>query len=420
MTGRFRTTDTRKNLSNWQWWSYGNPYSPSATGANGQVGQHAEMWDVTIPKFKERSKNGEVIMNPMSRMSVTRQLETLSLYRHHTGNPAQWAEMRVENNVTEDLSLGLGFNAADASQYDLIPSSDIDKMITEACTQCISKRNRASTESWENIAEVRKTIAMFRHPLDSFYKYERHWKRNVLRGATLTITPENAYLMYRYGVRPLVTSLKDILESLAKRTKPRYSTTRGVSTLTRESNVTSTIIAGGYLYKEFGIQKTESVQVRAVSVDEWVQDMYYDMGISQKELFTLPWAMVPYSFVVDWLLNVSDFIGAMADATLLRQPMGECFTVQRVRSEVRASRRSWHQNTSLVQTSQCLSRARTDSVQKWRSPTLATPGLVFKADFGFDEATRVADALALIAQQTVGRIGPLLSVSRKFWKGAWF
>lgn len=369
------------------------------------------MWDVVTKRFRELSAAGSVVMNPMQRVSVTRNAETLSLYAHYADNdPSHWAEMRVASNVAADLQLPLDINPAEAGSFTLHDADDVHNMAVEASTRCISQRNRASTDSWENIAEMRKTVEMLRRPLDSFYKYERHWRKNVLRKETLAVTPENAWLMYRYGARPLASSAYDVLQALSKRTKPRYTTTRGRSVSSKSQNIVVDIVDSGFLRKVYGIQKTETIQYRAVSIDEWLHDLAYDMGISRKELMTLPWAMIPCSFVADWFVNFGDFLGAMADSTLLRQPLGECLVQEVIRSEVRTSHSSSHVNTSLVQTSQALSRARTDWVLKARQPTLATPGIVIKADFKLDDITRLADAFALIGQRLRPVLAPLTTL----------
>jgi len=219
----------------------------------------------------------------------------------------------------------------------------------------------------------------------------------------------NYWLMWRYGLRPLIGSISDILKALESNVRPDRQTSRGqaVSTMTKTDT---------WNYSNSGIFAnrktiTESVQVRAMSIDWVTMDWAYDYGFSVKSLMTLPWELIPYSFVADWFVNTGDFIGALAQA-FREESLGQCLTTRYIQSGVQ-------ENTSHVAsggytvTSPLLCGVREDCVTTNRVRGLKTPGLVVKSNFRLDDATRIGDALALVGQQILHRFAGLPAGSYK-------
>jgi len=117
-------------------------------------------------------------------------------------------------------------------------------------------------------------------------------------------------------------------------------------------------------------------------------------------LLTLPWELIPYSFVVDWFVNIGDFIGAMSPSLGWTQ-LGSCHVLKREKvlqlaplqttpgSAVEAILKPATGSYKLTQTSVS------------RQAGLSAPGLVVKSDFRFSNLTRCLDAYSLLAQQVI-------------------
>jgi hypothetical protein len=139
-----------------------------------------------------------------------------------------------------------------------------------------------------------------------------------------------------------------------------------------------------------------------MSLDTIVHDWSHDLGFDAKSLATLPWNLIPYSFVVDWFANVSDYIGGVAQA-FYPKSLGQCHVHETVKTEVRTSSSMSSLTSTVTLSSPSLSEARQDTVYKARFPGLPSPHLIVKTDFRLDDLTRISDAFALVGQQIARR-----------------
>lgn len=360
-------------------------------------GEKSWMVDVVTPGFRELSNAGKVIISPMQSSHQSKTSVAKSLGSGYFGtNPASY--WRYDDGP--DTVWCMGLTNAD-SLLGSVPAvhsgSDMVNVEVEASTKCLSNRNRGSTNMWENLAEVDKTLGMLWSPLRSWFRFERK-----ARVASLGLSAANAWLMYRYGIKPLVSSVTDVMGALDK-----VADTVGDERQTIRGKATSTMEWRGEASRSdsstFTFRKsiTETVHVRAMSLETVVSSYQKAYGLGSKDLLTLPWELIPYSFVLDWFVNVGDYIGALADA-FYPGNLGSCLVTEVVQSAVWES--ISHTGTSMVKvTSPLLAVVREDCVTKYRTVGLRNPGLVVKANFRLDNATRIGDSLGLVAQQIASR-----------------
>lgn len=387
---RSRTQGALKSGGNW----YEHKY-PGAqlmyTGSGEAVGTIKKTDDCVVRNFHKRSKNGEVIMNPYSNSTCVRTLTPISLY--------SYTDTRYGLTYTQSGFPDAGVVQASGytswpSRYDLISSSEVGGLTTEASTRVLSAIGRASTDSWENLAETQKTVGMLWSPIKSFMRFDKRFQI-----ASAGLSAANAWLMYRYGIMPLINSVDGVLTALNRNVIPLRKTTRAQATA-NATYVGSVTWTAAQWQRTYRIQKTESHTVRAMSLDTVVRSMYNDLGFDSKSLIQLPWNLIPYSFVADWFLNVGDYIGALGQA-FQPQSLGRCTVHQSVLSQVRQSTNDVNTNSYQVLNSKQLLLWRQDNVYTTRDLGLSAPGIVFKSNFRLDDVTRVGDALALIGQRVL-------------------
>jgi hypothetical protein len=145
----------------------------------------------------------------------------------------------------------------------------------------------------------------------------------------------------------------------------------------------------------------DKVLIRAMSLDEYIATKLTQSGITMKGLISTPWELVPYSFVVDWFVNVGDYINALIPSPLYNQLVSGLTTVRT--STVKASAVS----TLPASSSLTIVRPVSGSLiatqeQHVRSQGLMAPSLVVKSDFRFSNITRASDACALLVQRLKG------------------
>lgn len=364
------------------------------------VGVLETMSDIVTPNWKQKMARGEIIFNPMtsSRRESGIVDGGVGAYFDTQNISCVATQTRFEVDHQTNFFSGYlnplyGTTAQPVPVVSAISDLDIADLVTEVSTRLLSERGRADNNLFESVAEYKKTIAMFRKPTDSLFRWSKSNGSKVMK-----LTPENAWLAYRYGLKPFIKDVTGIIEGLSKKVGNRRKTSRANGSLQR-STVESSGTTRSPVSLTFNIQKVDSVEVRAMSIDEYAADLISNIGFTGKGLLTLPWELIPYSFVADWFVNVGDFIGALAPAPGYKQ-LGSCVTVRRSIYNLYSAG-----STSIVPasgyrtppirgvTGSCYSSL----VTKTRSG-IGAPGIVLKHDFKLDDAVRLLDALALLKQ----------------------
>lgn len=125
------------------------------------------------------------------------------------------------------------------------------------------------------------------------------------------------WLAWQYGIRPLISDLKGSVEEIYKVRSVQPLVRRVTTTVRKQSAVrhptnptVHTVTARVIAYAEF--------QSGASDFDQVAQRL----GLTDPLL--LAWELIPYSFVIDWFINVGDFIQATGSiAGLLRVGVSE-------------------------------------------------------------------------------------------------
>lgn len=138
----------------------------------------------------------------------------------------------------------------------------------------------------------------------------------------------NAWLAWYYGIKPLISTINAIGRNEKPRTKSvkvrvKRSAVLDPSGLFSQSNW------GGYYYSFSGNAKEEvtvtlildvsmSTNMGALAalgwrteVDPFSSPMSLGLNVSDGQALQLGWALVPYSFVVDWIIPVEKFLSTL-------------------------------------------------------------------------------------------------------------
>jgi hypothetical protein len=297
------------------------------------VGEVITISDEVIKGFKRLSSNGIVFFNPMTITKVSQSVSsgngadqsTTSAVLNCSGVPyvnhkwntgAGWATIVYSlmrgQPITANRHLPMGNVSLDTS-----------RLIDLACTEVRSSRGRGSANNWENLAEIDKSFKLIGDSVLGAVRMARGRRLPKLKD------PANGWLAWKYGVKPVIQDVGSLMEALQKRQPPR------VTTRARSYDETRLVETLSYNFGE-GVATAKadtfySATVRAMTLDT-VNDFFTGRaGFSFKELVTLPWELVPYSFVLDWVLNVGDVIGACAPAVGF-DALGSCYTVETVKT----------------------------------------------------------------------------------------
>jgi hypothetical protein len=135
-----------------------------------------------------------------------------------------------------------------------------------------------------------------------------------------------------------------------------------------------------------------------MSLDEYDLTLADQLGLDFKSLVTLPWELIPYSFVVDWFLNIGDFIGSLTPSPGYTQ-LGSCFVVEREQTTSYTAL-----GTEVPSLSYDVLRPVSGTVYRYRKSKnryrMGDSGsIVIKNDFKLTNLIRALDAVALLQQK---------------------
>lgn len=276
------------------------------------------MVDIVTPNFRSRRNQGEIINNPMWTVSYQR-FERPSNVKGTTNGVGMPTLFEVNHIPVA------GFN------YD--SHSTPNEAVDAICELYSSESSIAQTKAWANIdvsemqmwasmGELPETIRMIVDLLKQAARLTIAAKRGDLKALAREVkktksfdTYADAWLMWRYGIRPLVgeiTSLLKILES--KPIVGKRQTFRGKHVVEVPDVITNIHAAWSQGGAGWDFRKKENT-VRVFRAGVLVQiENSINSGLAMLG-FDNPleaiWELIPFSFIIDWFFNVGDIINAI-------------------------------------------------------------------------------------------------------------
>lgn len=409
---RKRTQSSIQQVTtNW----FGETYAPlscsstsAAWYANSNVGSYTQsfgldkvMEDVVIPGFESRRARGEVFFNPCSVRKVdigeavgASQVAYVDL--NSTCSPGQPGySVQRKQRCTPDGSVAGYFTrhsfAAPPGGF-LHDSSEVDRLVKEAVTDCLARRGEYNVNSWENLAQLRSTI---RAPLDII--------RGVLKGSLSRSGSKDlagGWLAWRYGLRPLIREVQSIVRNLEDfEEETKRLTARSSLRSVRTNEVTSSLALSVW-HQDVLHSVTEEIHVRATALDEIHVTLRDVIGLGTKTLIRTPWELVSYSHVVDWFTTLGSFMAAAIPVE--GRSLGGCYTVRReasVISSTIAERTVSVSGTPLPGSGFGGASQASRYETMTRTPGLGGPSLLFRHNFRLDDLGRISEIIAMLRQR---------------------
>lgn len=366
------------------------------------AGQTSTIGDWVVDRYHHRVKQGEVFFNPVS-IKVTTATPSATGGDVHRRSKTTFVcgaqtvatEVRSLGNQIENLyraAKGMPFTAGGLLPFNQqIATADYSDLVAELSTRVQSDRGRSAQDLFEDVAEIDKSLSILSDLYKSVTKIVTATKAKHASAAAAEV-----WLMYRYGIRPLVQDIAGVFEGLKQKLGRRRITTRARDSVSRSNTKLVTYSASDQVVDMQDFE-SDTVEIRVMSLDEFNASLLFNIGFSPKSLVTLPWELVKYSFVVDWFVNAGEFLGALVPAFGFTQ-LGSCVVVRRTLQHQIAALASRPATSSDIVVPASGSFVQVQQTTD-RSSGLSSPSFGIKSDFRLSNLTRVLDASSLLLQR---------------------
>lgn len=278
----------------------------------------SEMDDFVTPNYRALSAKGVIINNFMQKRTTIGSDGCLvydkDMYWSRYGSSAPHCHWQYRS--AKDV-----FDSTTYVPYLQLPTElDTDALKALAISRVWASVGAAKWQSLVTAAEARKTLDLLTELITLLLRtvrWVRGTRRKVATGALSIAKATQLWLQYRYGIRPAIYEVKQAMEAVkALRRQPR---TRYTAWSHDEHSDNDTI--DSVMYQGTSIERTRTfsrtslrkVRVNAgVLVEPVLKDPVSRIPtvFGWDEIFESLWELVPYSFVIDWFVNVGDFIAS--------------------------------------------------------------------------------------------------------------
>lgn len=295
------------------------------------------MTDEVTPDFKRRRNSGELIMNPLTsyRVNMTR-VGSLSVTGSNVGSFPFNLQTDINPFAVNDV-YGSGSWKGNTCPINLEATKSFCSEVIQGCysyqklADCTSmasqrafgQRGRNFTLIGEDFAEMGQTISLFPHLIQDaillLQSYRRtsglsdlanaskdDWLRQFKRASS-------AWLACRYGIRPLVYTLRNYIVGLSERYTSMRMTSRGYMVDKAICSYPHWFITNdGSWRMQYTTDLSVVVSAKATVIDQIDLDLANLLALrtGADRIIQTAWELVPYSFVVDWFIDVSSWLQA--------------------------------------------------------------------------------------------------------------
>jgi len=259
------------------------------------------MTDTVVDNFFERINNGEIINNPC-RLEVYKRfpngagysrVQNLPSYDLISTGPVSYHYGKAPHGGNQTISKGP------------IVQPDSQYLLAGAKLRAIANLDATPYAFGEDVLEIRETVRFLRNPVKGLLDLSKSFKEARGRGKSLA----SLWLQYRFAVSPLIRSVTDALEAYTETgtTRTTRASARGYGFDVTSDEDEQYPVDINKRFKRWYQYDTNFKASILYEVTNPIDDWKYRLGFRVKDIPTTIWQVMPYSFMVDRLVDVTRF-----------------------------------------------------------------------------------------------------------------
>lgn len=310
--------------------------SPTVTTSTDYAGtvRRKDIWDVQTPNFQSLLECGKFLpLNPVTIVTETTTLfgQSYDHKRYYKASACPSNPGKVQSDISGPRvkTRGYSFDA---------PPVDPEALIT-VVNEAVAEARNGAWDVLTDIAELRELGALVKGNWAKTLSYayralrDAHFRRNLAKKwnkkdrrskvKSLYDYFSSAWLEYRYGWMPILYSTQDAVKAFSAEEQKWYK-------------------GRGYQQFQDTISVTHPEETFSSWKEQWTEELEYTHKVRgwaaaefrtgtghrfQADPITTAWELVPFSFVVDWFIQVGSYLGAVSPFTSGRT-LGSCVSVQ--------------------------------------------------------------------------------------------
>lgn len=317
----------------------------------------SRMADVVTEGFRLKRNQGVIINNPMFKEEIISRVDpTIWIHDGHLGstsihhvyynhvnlsiangapvlpNISAFENLMEDSRTAIDLAVTRSWANVDVSDMQILASLGELPETVSWLKSILSRGVLANTKLKKKVERFSIGLTLARKAASALPKDVRkleNWKRVLLKKdasksqVDLIGSVANAWLEYRYAIRPLVFEMKQCIEAMQSVIKKgTRQTARGKEIRLVDGSFDTTLIRSWPSQVETTVVRTSeksSTYCRAgvlFEIEESLNTLLAIWGVDQP--LESAWELVPFSFIYDWFFSIGDVISSWSISTGLK------------------------------------------------------------------------------------------------------
>lgn len=293
--------------------------------------------DVVTKRYKELSLRGMIINNPFK--SVSTVVEEQPGYCDVLSVRPSTKGIRYATHYYGGLLASDFYDKTTLAGY--IPAEiGLSKSVSDlAVDQAWANADLTEFAGLVSAAEAKETFGLVRDLLLKILDILLNVKKFRLKELLGKVSPSDAsgfYLQCRYGIRPLVGEMQDLMNAFDQGELSIRRTSRGYSAESKTEKVMDykKKIDGNYNYLYGNISRSVSISARAgvlssIHLKSFESQAAVQFGLAQSA--AVIWEIIPFSFIADWIWNIGEWSKSLAPMCGVK-PLSAWVTYETIRS----------------------------------------------------------------------------------------